>query len=147
MVEDLLFSEATGLAFSQKGVVIINGEEVFVEQVPSKDVEDWRKLKGLETGDQRLLGNHTDASGKKRLELSAAVSLMKGPTENSDEFPIAGVRAAKECHEAVALDANSIVSVSGTVASSPWSAEAIIRCSYTSECVRRASHATQLRPG
>ena len=107
--EDLLFSEATGLAFSQKGVVIINGEEVFVERVPSKDVEDWRKLKGLETGDQRLLGNHTDASGKKRLELSAAVSLMKGSTENSEEFPIAGVRAAKEYHEAVSLGANSFL--------------------------------------
>lgn len=107
--EDLLFSEATGLAFSQKGVVIINGEEVFVERVPSKDVEDWRKLKGLETGDQRLLGNQPDDSGKKRLELSAAVSLMKGSTENSEEFPIAGVRAAKEYHEAVSLGANSFL--------------------------------------
>ena len=96
----LLTNQATGLAFSGKGVVLLNGEEVFVERVLVKDIDDWRRRKTLEGGDDRLLGDHRDASGRRRLDLSAAIELMK----NSDdkEFPISGQRAALEYHTAVA---------------------------------------------
>ena len=47
---------ATGLAFSTKGVIIDQGEEIYVERVLVNDLEDWRKRKTLEGGDDRLLG-------------------------------------------------------------------------------------------
>ena len=96
----LLGNEATGLAFTLKGVVLKDGEEVFVERVGMASLADWRRQRGLETADVRLLGDHRDASGKKVLDLKTAVSLMKAPTD--PDFPIAGIRAAKEFHDSVA---------------------------------------------
>ena len=97
----LLANEATGLAFTMKGVVILNGEEVFVERVMINEMESWKRRRGLDMADVRLLGDHRDASGKKVLGLRQAVPLMKSPPD--PEFPIQGTRAAKEFHEAVSL--------------------------------------------
>ena len=96
---NLLEDESLGLAFTSKGVVVLDGEEVFVERVESRSLDDWRKTRLLEGGDSRLLGDHKDSAGKRRLDLGSAVELMK--QEPDTEFPIAGVRAAKELHEAV----------------------------------------------
>ena len=96
----LLANEATGLAFTSKGVILLGGEEVFVERVGSNEVEEWRRARGLETSDVRLLGDRRDPSGKKRLDLKEAVAFMKSPAD--PEFPIAGVRVAREFHESVA---------------------------------------------
>ena len=96
----LLANEATGLAFTVKGVIIQNGEEVFVERVMISEMEVWKRRHGLDRADVRLLGDHGDASGKKGLSLRHAVPLMKSPP--NAEFPIIGTRAAKEFHEAVA---------------------------------------------
>ncbi len=104
----LLNNGATGLAFSNKGVILRQGEEIFVERVLVKDLEDWKRQRGLEGGDTRLLGDHKDESGARRLELGKAISLMKS-VEDSD-FPIHGVRAAKELHESVALGPGNFVS-------------------------------------
>eukprot|EP00438_Fugacium_kawagutii_P000317 Skav210718 [mRNA] locus=scaffold849:20772:21968:+ [translate_table: standard] len=101
--EGLLQSDATGLAFNERGVVLLDGEEVFVERVNDKDLDTWKAKKGLETGDIRLLGDFKDSAGKKKLDLVSAVGLMKWSASSSsdDDFPINGVRAAKEFHEAV----------------------------------------------
>eukprot|EP00438_Fugacium_kawagutii_P008463 Skav230205 [mRNA] locus=scaffold2443:264867:266063:+ [translate_table: standard] len=101
--EGLLHSDATGLAFNERGVVLMEGEEVFVERVNDRDLETWKAKKGLETGDMRLLGNFKDSSGKKKLDLLSAVGLMKGGAASAvdEDFPIHGVRAAKEFHDAV----------------------------------------------
>ena len=96
----LLEDEATGFAFATKGVVVIDGEELFVERVMASSLSDWRAERGRELGDVRLLGDHKDASGKRKLELSAAVALMHSPSD--PDFPLTGVRAAKEFHESVA---------------------------------------------
>ena len=103
----LLGNEATSLAFMQKGVVILNGEELFVERVMSRDLPDWRRQKGLDLSDVRLLGDHRDAAGKKRLDLKGAVALMRS-TEDK-EFPIHGVQAAKEFHDSVAASAGEFL--------------------------------------
>ena len=103
----LLANEATGLAFTSKGVILLGGEEVFVERVGSNEVEEWRRARGLESSDVRLLGDHRDPSGKKRLDLKEAVAFMKSPADS--EFPIAGVRAAREFHEAVAAAAGGFL--------------------------------------
>jgi hypothetical protein len=104
----ILHNPATGLAFSTKGVVQIHGEEVYVERVQAKDLPDWRKRRMLGQADVRLLGDHKDSSGRRRLELPLAVSLMKQHEE--DGFPISGTRASKELHEAVASGAGNFVS-------------------------------------
>lgn len=111
-IDEMLLSDgATGLAFSQKGVAILDGEEIYVEKVMAKDLESWKKRKGLELGDMRLLGDHKDAAGKRRLDLNSAVELMKGggDDETESDFPIQGTRAAKEYHQAVALGTNGFL--------------------------------------
>ena len=65
---------------------------------------EWRRNKGLDGADVRLLGDHRDAAGKKQLDLRQAVMLMKDPTDA--DFPIAGVKAAKEFHSSVAASSN-----------------------------------------
>ena len=103
----LLANEATGLAFTLKGVILLGGEEVFVERVSTNGMDEWRRRRGLESADVRVLGDHRDQSGKKVLDLKEAVALMKAPVD--PEFPIAGVRAAKEFHEAVAASAGGFL--------------------------------------
>ena len=95
----LLENAATGLAFGAKGVAVIEGEEVFVERVPTKELAAWKRGRLLEGGDTRLLGDHRDASGQRRLDLATSVMLMKSAEEA--DFPIKGTRAAKELHNAV----------------------------------------------
>jgi hypothetical protein len=102
----LLASEATGLAFATKGVVIVGGNEVFVERIFMKDLEAWKVAKGKELGDVRLLGDHRDNAGKRRLDLQTAVALMHSARD--DEFPVAGARAAKELHESIAEGAGNL---------------------------------------
>ena len=104
----LLGNEATGLAFTMKGVVLRHGEEVFVERVGVNAMAEWRRTKGLEGADVRLLGDHRDAAGKKQLDLRQAVTLMKDPVDG--DFPIAGVKAAKEFHVSVAASAGGFLS-------------------------------------
>jgi len=104
----LLHDPSTGLSFATKGVVQINGEETFVERVLTKDLADWRKTKMLGQADIRLLGDHKDASGRRRLDLAQAVALMKQHEEVG--FPISGTRASRELHEAVASGAGNFVS-------------------------------------
>lgn len=104
----LLNNGATGVAFSNKGVILREGEEIFVERVLVKDLEDWKRQRGLEGGDTRLLGDHKDESGVRRLELGKAISLMKSADDS--DFPIHGARAAKELHESVALGPGNFVS-------------------------------------
>ena len=105
---ELINNGATGLAFSSKGVVIEEGEEIYVERVLVKDLEDWKRKKTLEGGDERLLGDHRDASGRRKLDLLSAVELMK-ETEDK-EFPISGIRAAREYHEAVSSGPGNFLS-------------------------------------
>ena len=104
--ESLLSSEGSGLTFSQKGVAILDGEEVFIEKVNDKDIASWKVQRGLELGDVRLLGDHRDASGRRRLDLVQAINLMKGDGKEED-FPICGVRAAREFHQSVATGVGS----------------------------------------
>ena len=78
-----LHNPTTGLTFSTKGVIQISGEEVYVERVQVKDLPDWKKRKLLGQADVRLLGDHKDYAGRRRLELPLAVSLMKQKRKGS----------------------------------------------------------------
>ena len=75
-----------------------------------KDMESWRAARGLETGDMQLLGDFNDSTGKKKLDLTTALGLMKGqPGVIEDDFLIHGVRAALEFHDAVATGSGGIL--------------------------------------
>ena len=104
----LMNNAATALTFSSRGVVLQDGEEIFVERVGLKDLETWKNEKGRELGDVRLLGDHKDNAGKRRLDLSAAVALMHDAKD--DEFPVAGVRAARELHDSIATGPGNFLS-------------------------------------
>lgn len=69
--ESLLLNAATGIAMTDKGIVVIEGVETFIERVLNKDLETWKKQKGLEGGDNRLLGDHVDIAGKRVLSRSS----------------------------------------------------------------------------
>ena len=104
----VLQNAATGLAFGSKGVIMQNGEEIYVERVLTRELESWRKKKKLDNSDVRLLGDHRDGSGRKRLDLSTAVSLMRDSTD--PDFPIFGTKAAREFHLAVSEGPGNFVS-------------------------------------
>ena len=104
----LMNQEATGVAFATKGVVLLNGEELFVERVLNSQLETWKQARGRDLGDIRLLGDHRDGSGKRRLDLAKAVTLMHDPKD--EEFPILGARAAKELHESISEGPGNFIS-------------------------------------
>lgn len=98
-VADYQWSES-GVSLHNKGVVIIEGAEVFVERIPAKDKKEWKLKKLGDSVDLRLLGDHVDKAGKRKLDLSEAVALFKN--SDIDDFPLAGVRGFKELHDAIA---------------------------------------------
>ncbi|CAK9087068.1 Uncharacterized protein SCF082_LOCUS41163 [Durusdinium trenchii] len=104
----LMDNGATGVCFNSKGVAIIDGDEVFCEKVAMKDMDDWKKTRGLEVADVRLLGDFKDSTGKRNLELTKAIGLMKD--EVVEDFPIAGTRAAKEYHDSIAMGPGNFLS-------------------------------------
>ena len=105
--EHLLHNPATGLAFATRGIIIREGEELFVEKIPTANLDTWRKQRRLDGADLRLLGDHVDPHGQRHLELSKAVPLMKGNTD--ENFPIHGVKATKELHEAVMTGSGNFI--------------------------------------
>lgn len=107
----LLRNGATGIAFSTKGVIILDGEEVFVEKVGRSNLDSWKKRKGLDQADERLLGDFKDEIGKRNLELVKAVPLMKEPV--IADFPISGTRAAREFLESIAGGAHTLLTYHG----------------------------------
>ena len=85
----------------------------------------------------RLLGDHKDAAGKRRLDLNSAVELMKGggDDETESDFPIQGTRAAKEYHQAVALGTNGFLAYHEQWASTVGGAETCFGCPHPPEFV------------
>lgn len=135
----------TGLAFSSKGVIVRGGEEIFIEKVAIDKLEQWKKDKLMDMADVRLLGDHRDASGKRRLDLAKAVSLMREAPD--PDFPIAGVRAAKELHEAVLGGPGNFTSYHAEwvrLSGSPKRSSASHIHSSLCECLRLMHHFDQL---
>ena len=83
------------MVFESKGVSILDGEEVFVQRMQTSDLEQFKSGDSKDEGDLRLLGVHTDKTGKRKLDLADSISLMK--EEQMEDFPLGGsVRAAME---------------------------------------------------
>ncbi|CAK0907658.1 unnamed protein product [Prorocentrum cordatum] len=77
-----------------KGVALVNGMEVFVERIQTNQLEAWKASRKSGTEDLRVLGYHRDASGRRHLALSEAVSLMRETT--FDDWIMPGPRVVKE---------------------------------------------------
>ncbi|CAE8600432.1 unnamed protein product, partial [Polarella glacialis] len=104
MVNDPL----TGVAFEAKGIVKMGNEEVFVEKVQADHLAAWAAKTVKDAGDIRLLGDHRDAAGKRKLDLSSAVAMMR--ESKIDDFPLQGVRACREYLSAISEGPGNIVS-------------------------------------
>ncbi|CAE8678756.1 unnamed protein product, partial [Polarella glacialis] len=104
MVNDPL----TGVAFEAKGIVKMGNEEVFVEKVQADQLAAWAAKTVKDAGDIRLLGDHRDAAGKRKLDLSSAVAMMR--ESKIDDFPLQGVRACREYLSAISEGPGNIVS-------------------------------------
>ena len=145
-IDEMILRDAnTGLAFSSKGVIVRGGEEIFIEKVAIDKLEQWKKDKLMDMADVRLLGDHRDASGKRRLDLAKAVSLMREAPD--PDFPIAGVRAAKELHEAVLGGPGNFTSYHAEwvrLSGSPKRSSASHIHSSLCECLRLMHHFDQL---
>ena len=74
----LLNNEVFGLVFATKGVIQLNGKEVFVERVPLYKFVIWKKKFRNALGmDIYLLGNYRDSLGKYRVDLTTTIFLIK----------------------------------------------------------------------
>ncbi|CAE8612690.1 unnamed protein product, partial [Polarella glacialis] len=104
MVNDPL----TGVAFEAKGIVKMGNEEVVVEKVQADHLAAWAAKTVKDAGDIRLLGDHRDAAGKRKLDLSSAVAMMR--ESKIDDFPLQGVRACREYLSAISEGPGNIVS-------------------------------------
>ncbi|CAE8642006.1 unnamed protein product [Polarella glacialis] len=91
-----------------KGIVKIGNEEVFVEKVQADQLAAWAAKTVKDAGDIRLLGDHRDAAGKRKLDLSSAVAMMR--ESKIDDFPLQGVRACREYLSAISEGPGNIVS-------------------------------------
>ena len=89
-----------GVAFDFRGAAILDGHEVFVERVSTTKVKEWKAEQLESTSDVRLLGDHTNAAGKRVLPLPEAVALMRN--KRGDDFPLSGEMATHEFLKAVA---------------------------------------------
>ena len=103
--DDIMDESAGAVTLDTRGVAPIEGEQVFVERTLRSEFDNFRLTVPKDMADLRLLGLHTDAACKRKLPLSDVVALMKGP--DFDDFPLGGIRAAKEYHSAVSEGAGN----------------------------------------
>ena len=105
--EDIINDEELFVNIGARGVAMIDGAELFVEQVARTDIQKWKDDRSTSGGDIRLLGNHVVA-GKRKLDLTVAVTLMKGDKPN--DAGLAGPPVAKEYLTSVAEGPGNLVS-------------------------------------
>eukprot|EP00971_Amphidinium_carterae_P003594 71006-Amphidinium_carterae.1 len=82
------------VSLRDKRVIDLDGEEVFVQQMESSRVNEWRGdlKRGLQ--DVRLLGVHLDHSNRRNLDLRSALALMH--EAEMKDWKLRGPRAVKE---------------------------------------------------
>ena len=83
-----------GVMAETKGVVTVEGIEVFVERMPISKREDWMRSRKADSEDIRLLGNFRDSSGKRHLTLADALGRMRDSV--MEDWNLLGPRVVKE---------------------------------------------------
>lgn len=90
----MLADEYQVVNLGDKGVALRDGYETFIERIPVSGLEDWRRRRGETSADIRLLGDHRDSSGRRRLPLGDAVPLLR--STDFEDWPLTGLRAFQE---------------------------------------------------
>ncbi|CAE8674891.1 unnamed protein product [Polarella glacialis] len=103
-----LLGDGGDVEVKAKGIVKMGNEEVFVEKVQADNLAAWAAKTVKDAGDIRLLGDHRDAAGKRKLDLSSAVAMML--ESKIDDFPLQGVRACREYLSAISEGPGNIIS-------------------------------------
>ena len=107
VTQDLLNDPNTGATFGSKGVVTLDGAEVFVQRILAGSIDEFKKKHLKDDRDVRLLGVHKDKTGKRRLELEDALTIMT--EETMPDFPLSpDVRATVEFLTAVSEGPGSL---------------------------------------
>ena len=92
-IDNVLMSQpSTGMDFTKRGVVVMDGEEVFEEKVYSTDLEAWRSERGLGGMDHRLILPIRDTGN----ETSLAVAFDTMTIPEPGELPMSGEPAVYE---------------------------------------------------
>ena len=89
------------------GIAEIEGEDVFVRELPTTDVADWVASKEKTKGDLRLLGSFVDGSGSRFLSFHSSVDLLRG--NEMKDWSLSGPRAFMEYMKAVRSGANDLI--------------------------------------
>ena len=91
-VDDIFLQDPNAcLTFDLRGVLRLEGEEVFIERVMKDDLKVCKDKVSSERADVRLLGDHRDRAGRRRLPLSDAVALVR--SSDIPDFGLEGLRA------------------------------------------------------
>ena len=88
-----------GVTLGDSGIIQNDGEELYVKRIGASQLETWVKSKDPAKGDARLLGDHTDSSGKRYLDFHKAVDLLK--SVDMPSWGLQGPRVVKEFLHAV----------------------------------------------
>ncbi|CAK0806201.1 unnamed protein product [Prorocentrum cordatum] len=99
----LMDDDAHGTSFDAKGVVVLGGEEFFVQKIAASGLADFKKETKI-----RTLGDHTDDAGQRVLHLTEAVAFMRDTEQKG--FPLSGIRSMKEFLDSVGAGPGNMIS-------------------------------------
>lgn len=85
---------AQAITLSHRGLVEFNGSVELIEEIEQSELKTFAETKKGTLGDVRLIGNHTDTSGKRFITLSDAFPLFK--ESSFPDWGFSGPRAVKE---------------------------------------------------
>ena len=96
---NIINDPVTGLSFDRKGVIMIRGEEVFVEKILTADLDTWKLGLSPTSTDKRLLD--ADRWTKPERTKTLATSLEVATSDVLTGFPLNGERSALEHAQSV----------------------------------------------
>ena len=85
---------AQAITLSHRGLVEFNGNVELIEEIDQSDLKTFPESRKGTLGDVRLIGNHTDTSGKRFIGMSDAFPLFK--ESSFPDWGFCGPRAVKE---------------------------------------------------
>ena len=103
-----LDSQHLSVTMTDKGIAARDGEEILIRRLVLSSLEEWKKKTKGGAGDIRLLGDHRDSAGKRRLPLSVAVAILRNTP--FEDWTLPGPRAFFEFISSVVNGPGNLVS-------------------------------------
>ncbi|CAK0903455.1 unnamed protein product, partial [Prorocentrum cordatum] len=104
----IMEDDARGTSFDTKGAAVVDGEDLFVQEIAASALTDFKTTMKTDMGDVRTLGEHIDEAGQGNPRFSEAVALMRD-MEQASALSF-GVRSAKEPLDSAASGPGNMVS-------------------------------------